>query len=187
MVKEKSPDLVCRDRSFLLLVDIQQRLVPAMHEPDALIQNINRLVRAAGIFQIPLIISEQYPAGLGPTVDQIELDHSDPIRFEKTTFSCREQMDIFERQKEMGRDQAIIAGIESHICVMQTAMDLFHSGFPSFLVADAISSRNPDHQELARFRAIQQGIQCLPCESVLFEWCESAQHPDFRSVSRLIR
>ena len=138
--------LLTRDKSQLLIVDVQDRLLDAMSAKSRLVQRCVRLVQAAKALDIPITVSEQYPQGLGATIESIRwaLPNSASI-MSKVEFSCVKNEPLRDRLHELrrqGRQQVVIAGIEAHVCVMQTAIDLENYGFDAFVVADAVSSRS---------------------------------------------
>lgn len=183
----KSPNLLSHSRSSLLIVDIQRKLLPVIASGPQVLAQSERLVQAADLFDVAISVTEQYPQGLGSTVIAFDTLSRSPARLEKTTFSCREHVEHFEQLKASGRNQIVICGIESHICVLQSAIDLKEIGLDVFLVADAIGSRDPKNTEWAIERCAQHGITHLPTESVLFEWCEDSRSDHFKSISKLVK
>lgn len=180
--------LVSASRSHLLLVDLQAKLLPAMAEAGKIQKNCERLLSAAGQLEVTIAATEQYPRGLGPTIPELR-DKIDPQHIiEKTTFSAAQEpggMHILPRDAE--RDQIIITGIEAHVCVLQTALDLAESGKSVFVVEDAIGSRTKDSLQAALRRLSLYGIPIVTTEMVIFEWLRSASHPSFRELSAMIR
>ena len=132
--------LIKIEQSALLVIDIQERLAPAMQGIDDVIKNTKTLLRAATLLEAPVLVSEQYPKGLGITVPDLRPMISEGT-IEKISFSCMGEADFAERFTSLGRGQAVVAGIESHVCVLQTVMDLLASGIQVFVVSDATSSR----------------------------------------------
>lgn len=178
--------LVNRERSCLLVIDIQERLHPVMSNTDEVTQNTAMLLQAAKELEVPVLTSEQYPHGLGGTVEALQ-EHLSGDVVEKVTFSCAAEptyMDAFDALK---RPQAIICGIEAHICVTQTALDLVERGVEVFVVSDATGSRKPDNHRVALDRMMQAGCQVLPTESVLFEWLRVAGTHEFKTISKLVK
>lgn len=173
-------------RSRLLLVDVQQHLASAMHDPEVLLQNCSILLSAARELSVPLTISEQYPKALGRTVPILaEATTVKPI--EKLEFSCLRNPAI---RSELGKPRdcdLVIAGIEAHVCVLQTALDALNAGYTVFVVADAVTSRNPESKERALRRLGSAGCIVVTTEMVVFEWLGTAAAPQFRSLSKLIR
>lgn len=176
--------------SQLLIIDIQERLASAMPTEvlENVIKNNNVLLTAANALEIPVIHSEQYPKGLGKTVAEItEKIPKSGISIEKTCFSCSETKGFHDLLAKNKRQQIIITGIESHICVLQSAIQLQHHGYAVFVVEDAICSRKKLNHHNAIERLRQNGIIVSNVESVLFEWLRDAAHPEFKKLSQLIK
>ena len=180
--------LLSASQVSLLIVDVQERLLPAMVEPDRVASRCKFLLQAAETLQIPVIISEQYPKGLGHTVP--ELATNSASTFEKLSFSCwrdAAMKEHFIKLHDGGRPLVVVAGIEAHVCVLQSCVDLYNAGFGVFVVADAASSRKLDSATLALERLRQIGIQVVNTEMVVFEWLEKAGSAEFKSLSALIK
>ncbi|MCP5367413.1 MAG: hydrolase [Hyphomicrobiales bacterium] len=173
--------------SCLLVVDIQQRLLPAMAEPDAVTGQAAVLLRAARRLEVPVLVSEQYPRGLGPTVESVAALAPDGATVEKTHFSCWGEPDWRWRFQGLGRRQAVVCGIEAHVCVLQTVLDLLDAGHAVFVVADATSSRRAESKQRALARLAAAGAAVVTTEMVLFEWLQRADVPAFRELSALIK
>ncbi len=182
--------LLAADRSQVLVVDVQERLVPAMHAHEALVANVSILLRAALVLGVPVVASEQYPRGLGRTLPEIAVLLSavggGPEPFEKVHFSCAAEPGFADRLAT-GRDQIVIAGIETHVCVLQTALALREAGHNCFVVADACSSRTVTNVERALARLRDAGVTVVSTEMVLFEWLHRAATPAFKALSPLVR
>lgn len=178
--------LVERDRSQLLMVDIQERLLPAMSDPVLVVKNGGRLLEAARILAVPVVVSEQYPAGLGRTVPELaNLAPANAVH-EKMEFSCFANAGL--RAALSGAEkQTIIFGIEAHVCVLQTALEMAADSRDVTIVVDAIGSRVADSKEIALRRLQDAGVQLATTEMILFEWLRRAGTPEFKTVSRLIR
>ena len=178
------------DNSCLVVIDIQTRLTSAMPIKvlARLKRNINVLLQGAETLSIPVLTTEQYPKGLGPTEPEIvELLPDDTSKFEKTCFSCTGAEKFLDKLKETGRKQVILVGIEAHVCVLQTAIQLIAEGYQVFVVADGICSRQRDNYEASLNRMSQAGVTICNTESVLFEWLRDAKHEHFKKLSRLLR
>jgi len=183
------PNLLSTTDSVLVIVDVQAKLTVAMpQEPaKAMIANIRALISAANILTIPVLVTEQYPKGLGPTEPAIaELLLPTADIFAKTGFSCCAADGFNATLTNKQRKQIILVGQESHICVLQTALELAQQDYQVHVLEDAVCSRNPEHKSYALQRLQQQGITVSNYESVLFEWLRNANHPDFKSISKLI-
>ncbi len=177
-------------KSSLLIVDIQERLLPAMCAPDNVVGKASILLEAAKALEVPVTVSEQYPKGLGPTVAPLRQAIGNAPVFEKVAFSCWRDDALkahFIRHHDGGRPQVIIAGIEAHVCVLQTAVDMAQAGFASYVVADAISSRAPSSAELAVERLRLAGVQVINTEMAVFELLGRAGTTAFKAVSALVR
>jgi nicotinamidase-related amidase len=179
--------LVDRARAQLLIVDVQERLLPAMTAPDAVVAGCTRLMKAAGIMGLPLTVSEQYPKGLGPTVDAVRAELDDGAVMDKVHFACTADPAIMTRIAGAGRQQVVIAGIEAHVCVLQTAIGLKERGFAPFVVLDASSSRRPESVATARDRLLANGVEVVTGEMVLFECMHQAGTPEFKELSQLVK
>jgi len=183
--------LLARDKSQLLIVDVQEKLLGAISGKDRVVERCVRLVRAARMLNVPITLSEQYPQGLGPTVDPIRKAFAnDGLVVDKVEFSCLKSEPLRERLHELrrqGRSQVVIGGIEAHVCVTQTAIDLEAQGFEAFVVADATGSRAKASRKLALERLLNAGVDIVDSEMVLFEWLERAGTPEFKELQALIK
>lgn len=183
--------LISRDKSQLLIVDVQDKLIGAISGKDRVVERCVRLVRAARLLDIPITLSEQYPQGLGPTADPIrEASANSGFVIDKIEFSCLRNDALRDRLHELrrqGRPQVVIGGTEAHVCVLQTAMDLEAQGFEAFVVADAIGSRSKVSRKLAINRLAKAGADVVDSEMVIFEWLERAGTPKFKELQALIK
>jgi len=183
---------LCHARhSQLLIVDTQERLAAHMPKNDLSIavDNINRLLDTAKLLGIPIIHTEQNASGLGHTIEAVRKNLPENTPFShKTSFSCC-TADGFERSltEDEHRKQVVMVGMESHICILQTASGLQHWGYQVFVAADAVVSRNPANRDNALARMRGCGIQVTNTESVAFEWLADSSHAHFREVSRLFK
>ena len=186
----KQPLLCRREDSLLLIVDIQERLAAAMPREacEIVFRNTAILSRAAEKLEVPRLLTEQYPKGLGPT-ESVVLEHltGNVGRFEKTSFSCCGGTGFASALLNSGRRQVIIAGMEAHVCVLQTAMELSTDGFEVYVVEDATCSRNPDNHRNAMRRLRRAGVVVANTESVVFEWLRDSRHEHFKEISALLR
>lgn len=180
----RSRELLSRDDSRLLIVDVQERLMALIPDSDRVLYNCRRLVEGAQILGVPISATEQYPRGLGPTSP--ELAELLPPRVEKLRFSCAECLDWVSREHS-DRPKVVVAGIEAHVCVLQTVLDLLAAGFSVYVPVDAVASRNPLDRDRAIERMRDSGTTVTTTESVLFEWCEVAGTPEFKRISELIK
>ncbi len=158
-----------------------------MNAPELVIENVSRLLKAAAILNIAVLASEQYPKGLGHTIEPIASLLPEGAVQEKQAFSCMADSDYVARFNGLNKPQAIICGIEAHVCVLQTASDLIDSGKKVFVVADATSSRVTANHMLALERVKTAGAEIVTCEMVLFEWLRRAGTPEFKEISGLVK
>jgi len=181
-----SHDLCQADNSILALIDIQTRLSTAMPRSirGHVLENAAILAHAASKLDIPLIITRQYPKGLGDTEPAIPAQSA--VTIDKTVFSCVRTNDFRQILESSTRRQVILAGMESHICILQTAFDLLAGGYQVFVAEDAACSRAISNHRNAITRMARYGITLTNTESILFEWLGDASHPQFKAVSCLI-
>lgn len=177
--------LIRKDNSLLLIIDVQERLAPAMDNPREVINGCADLIGVAKRLDIPFIITEQYPKGLGRTMIDLRKEAGeDACYFEKLEFACGCNSAIFDEIKKYGKKQIIIAGIETHICVLQTALQLQQLGYEVFVVANACSSRRPVQNIMALQRLMRNNVDVVTTEMVFFEWLEKAGSEVFKEISR---
>ncbi|WP_457093462.1 hydrolase [Microvirga sp. P5_D2] len=183
--------LLSAQRSQFIVVDVQARLMPAIADADQVLANAGILLKAAGRLGVPVTVTEQYPKGLGTTVESVlEALPPEAVVFSKTTFSAAGDAAIAERIAALrgeGRDQLVICGAEAHVCVLQTALAFRNAGFNIFVVADAVSSRSQHSVNAACARLLHAGCHWVTTEMVVFEWMERAATDDFRALSPLIK
>ena len=169
----------------LLVVDVQEKLVPLIPAAQALIRNIAFLIDAARLLDMPVQATEQYPKGLGPTVP--ELARRLPERPEKIAFSCCAVPQVVEGFRSAGRPKVLLAGIETHVCVQQTALDFLGLDFRVYLPADAVGSRFAVDHEQALRRLERAGAVVTTSEAAVFEWVGAGGTPQFKEISRLVQ
>jgi nicotinamidase-related amidase len=174
-----------RDDSALLVVDVQERLLPQIGDRDRIVWNVRRLIQAAKILRVPVAATEQYPKGLGPTVPELaEFLGEIP---EKLTFSCTGCPEVFTGFRDQGRYKILVVGIEAHVCVQQTVLDLLADGFRVYLSVDAVGSRFEWDYQTSLRRMDSAGATLTTTEAALFEWCEVAGTDEFKQISALVR
>ena len=181
----RSPELMSRHDTALLVIDVQEKLWPAIQEGERMAWNIRRLIDAAWLFDVPVFVTEQYPKGLGPTIGQLAEGIGD--RHAKVAFSCGAIGEVFRQLADQGRYKVAITGIETHVCVLQTVFDLLGDGFQPFVHVDAVGSRHRLDHDMALRRFESAGAWLTTTEATLFEWCESAADPHFKQLSALVR
>ncbi len=173
-----------RDASTLLIVDFQVRLMPAIEDGMAAVANARRLLQAAGLLGVPILFTEQNAGGLGPSVAGLATYAVGNVAHKMSFDACREA-GFLERLGE--RRSVVVAGCETHVCVMQTVLGLIDAGRQVYLVRDAVGSRRAESKETAIRRMERHGTDIVTTEMVLFEWLGSAGHPRFREVLALVK
>ena len=183
--------LLDQNRSHLLVVDLQARLMPAINEGESVLRHVNVLLAAAKQLRVPVTVTEQYPKGLGPTVAPVQEGlPDDAVTLPKTSFSALREPAIAERIATLrgsGRDQVVVCGTEAHICVLQSALELRNDSLNVFVVADAVSSRSSHSVSAACARLLHAGCHWVTTEMAVFEWMEKAATDDFRALAPLFR
>ncbi|MCY1723560.1 isochorismatase family protein [Prolixibacteraceae bacterium Z1-6] len=178
---------IAKENTIGLVIDMQERLFPVMNEKETLLKSCQTLVEGLGTLSIPLVISQQYTKGLGETLPEIKALIPDFEYIEKKDFSCWDTPEIAAKFKELDAKNIIICGIESHVCVLQTAVDLKAAGLNPIVVMDCVSSRTEANKEMAKERFRTEGIMMTSYESILFELTRSAGAPEFRAISKLVK
>jgi nicotinamidase-related amidase len=171
----------------LAIIDVQGRLASIVHEKEELLRNLQILIGGAKALELPILWLEQYPKGLGPTVSEVAdlLPGQKPL--EKLCFSACGQEHFPEKLRESGRRQVLIAGIETHVCVYQTTRDLLDRGYHVEVVADAVSSRQPENKRIALARIRDEGAAVTSVEMALFELLRTAEAAQFKEIARLVK
>ena len=179
---------LCPETSLLVIIDVQERLLPAILQQQQIIFNVRRLLEAASVLGVPVVVSEQYPQGLGGTVKELlPFIPADTVVLPKKSFSIYDDESIRTEIENHSRSQIILCGVEANVCVQQSAFDLLGSGKEVHIVVDAIGSRFAENRDIALRRFESSGMVLTSTESLLFEWCRSAEHPQFKMFSRLAK
>ncbi|MDR1043258.1 MAG: isochorismatase family protein [Clostridiales Family XIII bacterium] len=198
--------------AVLVVVDMQEKLTPAMHEMHHLIHRVEVLVRGCALLGIPVLFTQQYTKGLGETIAPIKTAYLEAassananVRYaiddqlmppqgeisfsyiEKNSFSAMDEPAFVDALEGLKRNEVILCGIESHVCVMQTALDLYPYGYPVKVAMDATASRRVFDYECARSRMVEEGIKVTTSEALLFDYMRNSAHPAFRQISALVR
>jgi len=175
------------DNTVLIIIDVQEKLFRVMHEKETLSGNIAKLVKGMHVVDIPVIVTEQNPDGLGPTIPGISgiLPEMQPIP--KFSFSCCGEEAFLKKLEEMGRKQVLLTGIETHVCVYQTALDLMGSGYEVQVVTDCVSSRTLENRDIALNRMGMEGAMPTTTEMILFELLKTAGDSKFRAISIIVK
>jgi nicotinamidase-related amidase len=180
--------LLSADDSVLLVIDVQARLLPAMAHPAPVLSRVALLMRAARRLGVPLLVTEQYPRGIGPTVPELAALATPAETVEKIDFACTAEPTVRDRLGLLApRRQAVLCGIEAHVCVLQSALGLAAGGWQVAVVADAVGSRRDDDRDAALARLATSGVTIVTAEMVLFEWLGRAGTDAFRDLLKLIR
>ncbi len=175
------------DNTVLILVDIQGKLASLMHGKDELFKNLEIIVKSMNTLKIPIIWMEQVPEKLGGTIDEIALNLPDSTPVPKYTFSCCANSQFLEKIESMQRKQVLLTGIESHICVYQTACDLISDGYDVQVISDCVSSRTILNKNIGLKRMSQAGALTTSSEMILFELMKSTKSEGFREITKLIK
>ena len=181
----RSPELMNRSDTALLVVDVQGKLVTLIPGHEYLVWNISRLIDGAKILGLPVLATEQYPKGLGPTTPELAAKLGTIPA--KLAFSCGECGELFEELGKQGIHRILVCGIEAHVCVQQTVHDLLAAGFRVYLAVDAIGSRGRLDYETALRRMDSAGATLTTVEAALFEWCDVAGTSEFKQISNLVK
>ena len=170
----------------LLVIDVQEKLVPAIAGAARVVWNIRRLIDGAKILGLPIVATEQYPQGLGPTVAELAERLEQPLPA-KLTFSCRGCPGPLADLRSRGIHKLLLCGIEAHVCVQQSALDLLADGWRAYVAVDAVGSRYEIDCQTALRRLDASGAVLTTSEAALFEWCQTAGTPEFKQISRLAK
>jgi len=182
-----SPKRINAIHTGLLVVDLQEKIMPVIRKADIVIENSLKLIKGFKQLNLPIFFTEQYPKGLGP-IAQIILNELESIEpFQKMSFSCSGAEGLFGKFEEMKLKQIVVCGVESHVCVMQTVLDLYANGFLPYVTADAVSSRKKIDYIVALRRMINNGAEIITTESVLFELLNVCGNDDFKFISKLVK
>ncbi|TXI75938.1 MAG: hydrolase [Flavobacteriales bacterium] len=179
--------LIQREASLLLVIDIQEKLAPAIFEGERVVRNSVRLLQGAQQLGVPCYIAEHCASSIGPTLPEIRNATVSPIFLPKTHFSCAAEPGALDVLRATGRRQVVLVGMECHVCVLQSAFGLREAGFDVFVAADATSSRTPENHQAGVERMRADGIHVVSTEMVIFEWLHRAATDDFRALLPLLR
>lgn len=175
------------EKTVLLIIDVQDRLYKAMHDKEAVAERLEKLIQGARTLGIPVIATEQYPRGIGPTIPKIAKALEGVPIISKLHFSCCGDPVFSDAFRALGRRQVVIAGIECHVCVYQTAMDLLDGGWEVQIVADGVSSRTAWNRDIGLQRLRDEGAKITSTEIVLFELLKTAGAEKFKEISQIIK
>lgn len=175
------------ENSIFVVIDIQQKLVNAAFNGEIIVENSKKVANAANILSIPTVFTEQYPKGLGQTVERLKIANPKAFYVEKSAFSALKEIEFKKIINNIGRKQIVLCGIEGHICVLQTALDLVEEGYEVFVLKDCTSSRQQNELETAFDILKQYGIKIVTTEIVLFQWLKTSKNPYFKQIQSLIK
>jgi nicotinamidase-related amidase len=176
-----------KDNTLHVVVDIQERLAVAMREKDRVIANTQHMIEAAKMMKLPLLVTEQYPKGLGPTVAGIKDALTEYAPIEKVTFSCCGETSFLDAVTAVGKKQIVLVGMETHVCVLQTCIDLLQAGYDLHVVSDAVCSRSAENHRTALEYMRDAGAVITCTETVLFQLLEKAGSDEFKVISKRIK
>lgn len=180
-----NPLLMAPGNCVLMVIDMQEKLAPVIDGWEYVVWNIRRLLDGAKILDVPALGTEHYPQGLGKTVSPLAEKIGElPCKLQFSGCGCGA---VLDKLQEFGRSKILLAGVETHVCVQQTALDLLALGYEVYLAADAVSSRYPRDTEIALRRMDSSGVTLTTTEAALFEWCRVAGTPQFKQIGKLVR
>jgi nicotinamidase-related amidase len=173
--------------SVLLVVDVQEKLFRTIYQKEQLADNLQRLIKGIQVLEVPILVTEQYPQGLGPTIPEIAQLLAGVKPYPKVNFSCCGDDDFLRAFKQLRRKQVLIAGIESHVCVYQTAADLIAAGYEVHVIGDTVSARTEQNKDIGIKMMIQLGAKLTSTEAALFELLKVAKGEKFKAISQIVR
>lgn len=177
---------ILKEKTSAIIIDFQERLFPVIDEKEKIENNTQILIQGLNALEIPIIVTEQYKKGLGETIAPLSSLLKEATFVDKVTFSCCDEP-IFMEKIDSDKKFVILAGVEAHICLLQTAIDLKEKGYQPVVIEDCIGSRTPENKQVAITRLIQEGVLISSTESILFELCRAAGNDTFRTISKLIK
>lgn len=184
---KRHPHILQKKQSALLIIDVQEKINAVMLDREYLLKNMVKLIKGCKILGVPIFMTEQYPKGLGPTEPEIKGALGDISPMQKMTFSCCGANDLLPVFKKKSVKQVMIGGIEAHVCVQQTALDLLANGYQVHIIRDAVSSRKTTDADAALARLQNSGAVITTAEAALFELLERAGTPQFKEISQLVK
>lgn len=179
--------LINRDDAVLVIIDCQTKLMPAINNADELEKTICKMTKGASVLGLPVIVTQQYTKGLGPTVDSLNEILGDYEPVEKTTFSAMGAPEFAARIRECGKKNIIMTGVETHICVEQTTLELLGAGYNVYLIQDCVGSRKDNDKNIACNRMAAAGASITTYEAILYELMRDAKNENFKSISAIVK
>lgn len=184
---KRHPIILKKETSALLIIDLQEKILPVIHNVGIVIENTIKLIKGFKTLNLPIYFTEQYPKGLGPTSSKILAELKEYSALQKMSFSCFGAEDLFTELRSKKRHQIIVSGVESHVCVQQTVLDLLANDFQVNVAADAVSSRREFDFQIALDRMRTLGAEITSTESILFELLEVCGTPEFKEISKIVK
>lgn len=175
------------DNAVLVVIDVQEKLMKVMCQREELIENLQKLIRGVQVFNVPIIVTEQYPQGLGATIQEIAKLLSNAQPLPKLSFSCCDDEEFVKKLDMLRRRQVVVSGIESHVCVYQTVRDLINSRYEVHVVTDTVSSRTLGNKEVGLNMMRQMGAVLTSTETALFEMLKIAKGESFKAISQIVK
>jgi len=176
-----------RDNCVFIVIDVQEKFMPVLDRKDLLLSNIKKLVMASSEFGVPLIVTEQHPEGLGSTVEDIDMLLGQHAYIKKDSFSCFDSEDFKKALLDTGKEQIVLSGIETQVCITQTALDGLENGYEVFVAGDAVDSRKPLDRELSIERMRQAGVVVEATESILFYMMKRHTEDKFKNLQWIVK
>jgi len=184
---KRHPIILKKETSALLIIDLQEKILPVIHNVDIVIENTIKLIKGFKTLNLPIYFTEQYPKGLGPTSSKILTELQGYNALQKMSFSCFGAEDLFNELRSRKLHQIVVSGVETHVCVQQTVLDLLANDFQVNVAADAVSSRREFDFQIALERMRTLGAEITTTESILFELLEVCGTPEFKEISRIVK
>ena len=181
------PSPLTAENTALVLIDVQEKLFAAMPNKEKLLRNLVKLIRGLQVLAVPVVLTEQYPKGLGPTLAEIKALFPDLKPIEKLGFSCCDEEAFCRALEALRRKQILLAGIEAHVCIYQTALDLARHAYEVQVVTDGVASREPENKKIALFRLGTSGVGLTTTEMALFELLKAARGDKFKQISSIVK
>ncbi|HIT99715.1 MAG TPA: hydrolase [Candidatus Copromorpha excrementavium] len=180
-------DFITRDDTILVAIDFQERLMPVMQDKEELAERSARLLKGMKALGVPVLVTQQYTKGIGETVEQIAEALEDFEHIEKTSFGCMNNGEFAEKIKKSGKKNVVVCGIEAHICVMQTVLQLMNEGYRVYLAADCVSSRNKNDMSFGIMRMRDAGAVVTTYEAILYEMLMDSKAEGFKEISKIVK
>lgn len=184
---KKHPKILNREKTALLVIDLQEKILPVIFEAERVVENTIKLINGFNRLNLPIFYTEQYSKGLGPTEPRVKAALGDIKPIDKMSFSCYGAENLFNSLSDKGIEQIVLCGVESHVCVLQTALDLAANNFQVHLASDCVSSRRKFDFEIALERMRSNGMEITLTESILFELLEVCGTDEFKAVSKIVK